>query len=225
MISNVLFWHVCFWLLCWHRFGTKSLELVCSLYCYIKLVAICRKRKNCRLWRLPAKDIVYDIFSFPNHPHHLHEASWIDCSEHEAVRHAPRSFGSLTFRRWLPSVYQSLPLGLPGPTNHIFILTYCSIAWNGRAGSSRKSLDWCKVKMPLPHKLWALDFRRSHNLAHSLRKPSILFESHFGGRMSGKHDEAQQSFYPGSLTKLNEEMGDDLDQWMQPDMFWHPQIC
>ena len=79
--------------------------------------------------------------------------------------------------------------------------------------------------MPLPHKLWALDFRRSHNLAHSLRKPSILFESHFGGRMSGKHDEAQQTFYPGSLTKLNEEMGDDLDQWMQPDMFWHPQIC
>ena len=90
--------------------------------------------KNCRLWRLPAKDIVFDIFSFPNHSHHLHEASWIDCSEHEAVRHAPRSFGSLTFRRWLPSVYQSPPLGLPGPTNHTFILTYCTIAWNGRAG-------------------------------------------------------------------------------------------
>ena len=144
MISIVLFWLLCFWLVCWHRFGTKSLELVCSLlilYCYIKLVAICRKRKNCRLWRLPAKDIVYDIFSFPNHPHHLHEASWIDCSEHEAVRHAPRSFGSLTFRRWLPSVYQSPPLGLPGPTNHIFILTYCSIAWNGKAGSSRK-IPW-----------------------------------------------------------------------------------
>ena len=53
----------------------------------------------------------------------------------------------------------------------------------------------------------------------------ILFKRHFGGGMSGKHDEAQQTFYPGSLTKLNEEMGDDLDQWMQPDMFWHPQIC
>ena len=106
--------------------------------------------KNCRLWRLPAKDIVFDIFSFPNHSHHLHEASWIDCSEHEAVRHAPRSFGSLTFRRWLPSVYQSLPLGLPGPTNHTFILTYCTIAWNGRGGLHENPLIDGNQRCPCP---------------------------------------------------------------------------
>ena len=134
----------------------------------------------------------------------------------EAARHAPRSFGCLTFRQWLP---------LSHSLQATFMMTYCSMACD----------EWARPKIsktvyhgiPWPYHVVYMDmlqhFSWFHNFHHSCRKLK-----------SGMHIVAtgQASFILWAedhlsdlLSKLSEGMGNDSGQWMHPDPFQPPQIC
>ena len=134
----------------------------------------------------------------------------------EAARHAPRSFGCLTFRQGLP---------LSHSLQATFMMTYCSMACDEWARSKiSKAVDH---GIPWPYHVVYMDmlqhFSWFHNFHHSCRKLK-----------SGMHIVAtgQASFILWAedhlsdlLSKLSEGMGNDSGQWMHPDPFQPPQIC